>query len=70
MAHSSVHSKHFHLLINGKKGLHLSADRDMNLFKVAAISVSFYTSFGFQGDRKLLIALIPSVSDHVTQEFV
>ena len=58
MAHSSVHSKHFHLLINKKKGLHLSADQDMNLFKAAAILVSFCTSLGFQGDRKLLIAFI------------
>ena len=58
MAHSSVHSKPFHLLINRKKGLHLSVDRDMNLFKVAAIPVSFCTSLGFRGARKLLIALI------------
>ena len=58
MAHSSVHSKSFHLLINRKKGLHLSADRDMNLFKAAAIPVNFYTSLGFRGDHKLLIALI------------
>ena len=58
MAHSSVHSKPFHLLINRKKGLHLFADRDMNLFKAATISVSFCTSLGFRGDRKLLIALI------------
>ena len=58
MAHSSVHSKPFHLLINRKKGLHLFADQDMNLFKAAAIPVNFYTSLGFRGDRKLLIALI------------
>ena len=58
MAHSSVHSKTFHLLINRKKGLHLFADRDMNLFKVAAIPISFCTSLGFRGDRKLLIDLI------------
>ena len=58
MAHSSVHSKPFHLLINRKKGLHLSADRDMNLFKVAAIPVNFCTFLGFRGDHKLLIALI------------
>ena len=74
MAHSSVYSKPFHLLINKKKGLHLSADWDMNLFKATAISVSFCTSLGFRGARKLLIALIwsgnfnSSVSDHVTQE--
>ena len=58
MAHSSVHSKPFHLLINRKKGLHLSADRDMNLFKAAVIPVNFCTSLGFRGDRKLLIVLI------------
>ena len=58
MAHSSVHSKPFYLLINRKKGLHLSANRDMILFKEVAISVNFYTSLGFQGDCKLLIALI------------
>ena len=61
MAHSSIHSKPFNLLINMKKGLHLSADREMNLFKAAAIPVSFYTFLGFRGDRKLLIALIWSV---------
>ena len=58
MAHSLVHSKPFHLLINRKKGLHLSADRDMNLFKAVAIPVSFCTSLGFRGDHKLLVALI------------
>ena len=58
MAHSSVHLKPFHLLINRKKGLHLSADRDMNLFKAAAISVNFCSSLGFKGDCKLLIVLI------------
>ena len=58
MAHSSVHSNPFHLLINKKKGLHLSADREMNLFKAVAISVNFYTSLGFRGDCKLLIAFI------------
>ena len=58
MAHSLVYSKPFNLLINRKKGLHLSADRDMNLFKVAAIPVSFCTSLGFRGDCKLLIVLI------------
>ena len=41
MAHSSVHSNPFHLLIIKKKGLHLSADREMNLFKAAAIPVNF-----------------------------
>ena len=58
MAHFSVHSKLFHLLINKKKGLHLFADRDMNLFKAATIPVSFCTSLGFRGAHKLLIALI------------
>ena len=58
MAHSSVHYKPFHLLINKKKDLNLSADRDMNLFKAAAILVNFCTSLGFRGGRKLLIALI------------
>ena len=58
MTHSSVHSKSFHLLINRKKGLHLFADRDMNLFKAAVISVNFCTSLGFRGDCKLLITLI------------
>ena len=58
LAHSSVHSKFFYLLISGKKGLLLSADRDMNLFKVVAIPFSFCTSFGFRGVRKSLIALI------------
>ena len=58
MAHSSVHSKPCHLLINRKKGLHLSANRDMNLFKPMAISVNLCTSLGFRGDRKLFIALI------------
>ena len=58
MAHSSVHSKHFHLLINKKKGLHLSTDQDMNLFKAAATPQNFYTSLEFRGDRKLLIVLI------------
>ena len=46
MAHYSVHSKPFHLLINKKKGLHLSANRNMNQFKAAAIPVNFYTSLG------------------------
>ena len=58
MAHSSVHSNPFHLLINKKKGLHLSADREINLFKATAIPVSFYTSLEFRGDCRLLIALI------------
>ena len=58
MTHSSIHLKPFHLLINRKNGLHLSTDRDMNLFKAAAILVNFCTSLGFRGDRKLLIALI------------
>ena len=38
--------------------MHLSANQDMNLFKAAAIPVSFCTSFGFREVRKLLIALI------------
>ena len=58
MAHSSVHLKPFYLLINRKKGLHLSANRDKNLFKEVAISVNFCIFLGFQGDCKLLIALI------------
>ena len=58
MSHSSVHSNHFHLLINKKKGLHLSADREMNLFKTAAILINFCISLGFRGDCKLLISLI------------
>ena len=58
MAHCLVHSNPFHLLIKKKKGLHLFADQEMNLFKAAAISINFYTFLGFYGDCKLLIALI------------
>ena len=72
MTHFSVHSNPFHLLINKKKGLHLSIDQEMNLFKAAAILVNFCTSLGFRGDCKLLIAFYlirvdfnPSVSYHI-----
>ena len=57
-AHSSDHSNSFRLCSKKKKGLHLSADLDMNRFKVAIIPVSFCTSLGFRGGCKLLIALI------------
>ena len=57
-AHSSVHSNPFHLFIKRKKGLHLSADREINRFKTAVILVSFWISLGFRGGFKLLMALI------------
>ena len=41
-----------------KKGLHLFANRKINQFKAAVILVNFWTSLGFRGDCKLLIALI------------
>ena len=56
--HSSDHLNSFHLCSKRKKGLHLSADLDMNRFKGAIIPVSFCTSLGFRGGCKLLIALI------------
>ena len=56
-AHSSVHSNPFHLFINKKKGLHLSADREINWFKAVVILVSFWTSLGFRGSCKLFITL-------------
>ena len=56
--HSSIHSNSFHLCSKRKKGLHLSADLDMNRFKAVIILVSFCTSLGFRGGCKLLIALI------------
>ena len=58
ISQSAEKCRPFFLLINKKKGLHRSADREMNLFKAAVIPVSFYTFLGFQGDCKLLIALI------------
>ena len=58
MTHSSDHRNSFHLCNRRKKGLHLSADLDINRFKAAIIPVSFCTSFGFRGGCKLLIALI------------
>ena len=58
IAHSSDYSNSFHLCSKRKKGLHLSADLDMNRFKTAIIPVSFCTSLGFRGGCKLLIALI------------
>ena len=57
-AHSLVHSNPYHLFIKRKKGLHLSTDREINQFKAAAIPVSFWTSLGFRGGCKLLMALI------------
>ena len=45
-AHSSVHSNPFHLLINRKKGLHWSANQEINRFKATVIPVSFYTFLG------------------------
>ena len=39
--HSSDHSNSFLLCNKRKKGLHLSADLDMNRFKAAIILVSF-----------------------------
>ena len=56
--HSSDYSNSFHLCSKRKKGLHLSADLDMNRFKAAIIPISLCTSLGFQGGCKLLIALI------------
>ena len=56
--HSSDHSNSFHLCSKRKKGLHLSADLDMNRFKATIIPVSFCTSLGFRGGCKLLMALI------------
>ena len=58
ITHSSDHSNSFYLCSKRKKGLHLSADLDMNRFKAAIIPVSFCTSLGFRGGCKLLIALI------------
>ena len=58
MAHFSVHLNPFHLCSKRKKGLHLSADLDINQFKAAVIPVNFWTSMGFRGGCKLLMALI------------
>ena len=58
MTHSSDQWNSFHLCNRRKKGLHLSANLDINRFNVAIIPVSFCTSFGFRGGRKPLIALI------------
>ena len=56
--HSLDHSNSFHLCSQRKKGLHLSADLDMNRFKAAIILASFCTSLGFRGGCKLLMTLI------------
>ena len=56
--HSSIHSNSFHLCSKRKKGLHLSADLDMNQFKAAIIPISLCTSLGFRDGCKLLMALI------------
>ena len=58
ITHSSGHSNSFHLCSKRKKCLHMSADPDMNRFKVAIIPVSFCTFLGFEGGFKLLMALI------------
>ena len=58
MTHSSNHRNSFHICNRRKKGLHLSANLDINRFKAAIIQVSFCTSFGFWGGCKLLIALV------------
>ena len=61
MTHSSVHSKSFHLLINRKKGLHLFADRDMNLhFLGISRRLQVVNSFNLIG-----VNLNPSVSDYI-----
>ena len=56
--HSSIHSNPFHLFSNWKKGLHLSAYREMNRFNAAFIPISFWTSLGFHSGCKSLITLI------------
>ena len=58
ISRSADRCRPFFSLINKKKGLHLSVNREMNRFKAAAIPVSFCTSLGFRVDCKLLIALI------------
>ena len=58
ITHLSDYSNSFHLCSKRKKGLHLSADLDMNRFKATIIPVSFCTSLGFRGGCKLLMALI------------
>ena len=58
ITHSSDHLNTFYLYSKRKKGLHLSADLDMNRFKAAIIPVSFCTSLGFRGGCRLLMALI------------